>query len=421
MAIEQKKLIEQNSARWAAMKVLPKFVPTLQVAAKKLLTDDAKAHFKELEKRTSVPWPVIAVIKMREAGDDPRWEKSIAQGDPWNIRSTHVPAGRGPFKNWYDAGEDALKNCAPFAARWPDWTPGGAVALLIKYNGLGYDNGPTDYITGKRYPPEPSPYAWAMSDQYVTGKFVADHKYRHDVVDSQVGAAPLLRVMADLDPEVAVFLGIQHQKETTPVAATAPSGGAGTVLATAGAPSAVPAPAIKPVASTEPVLVEILEGLGGDNTSFGCVQIAAQIRALGPNYRATVRPYTAGDDVVASVMAAPDNAKIMLVGYSNGASLITYAAPRIKRTIHKMIGLDPTFWIWPLDIQQNVNQAICLWNVNPASMFPPVGHAYYKLAAGNERTILLTRKIYDFHGNVDKNPKNQAVVVDAARDILIGA
>ena len=79
-----------------------------------------------------------AVVHERESSQN--WNGSLAQGDPWNLVSTHVPAGRGPFKSWEDAAVDALVNCHPFAARNMDWSIGGTLTMLEQYNGLGYSN-----------------------------------------------------------------------------------------------------------------------------------------------------------------------------------------------------------------------------------------------------------------------------------------
>jgi lysozyme family protein len=104
-----------------------------------------------------VPWFVIAVIHERECSQS--WSRSIAQGDPWDKKSTHVPAGRGPFKSWENAAVDALVNCAPYAARNKDWSIGGILTLLEQYNGLGYASKGL-----------PSPYVWSGTDIYVAGQ-----------------------------------------------------------------------------------------------------------------------------------------------------------------------------------------------------------------------------------------------------------
>lgn len=102
-----------------------------------------------------------------------------------------MPAGRGPFRSWEEAAIDALVNCAPHAARNKDWSPGGTLTKLEEYNGLGYA------ARGR-----PSPYIWAGTDQYKSGKYVRDGVYDPNVVDSQPGCARLQLAMMGLDPTI---------------------------------------------------------------------------------------------------------------------------------------------------------------------------------------------------------------------------
>ena len=182
-------LFAANAARWTKMKVTPSLIPLLDQAARRLVAATAKAQYQDVSSKTRVPWFVIAVIHEREASQS--WKGSLAQGDPWNKVSIHVPAGRGPFASWADAAVDALTNVPPKAAAWTNWSSGGALSLLEEYNGLGY--------AGKGVP---SPYIWASTDQYVKGKYVADGHYDPNVVDQQPGCAALLNRMATIDGSV---------------------------------------------------------------------------------------------------------------------------------------------------------------------------------------------------------------------------
>lgn len=139
--------------------------------------------------RTGVPWWFIAVVHEREASQS--WIGSLAQGDPWDEVSTHVPAGRGPFRSWDDAAVDALLNCSPFAGHNRDWTIGGALTMMEQYNGLGYAS---HHV--------PSPYVWSGTDQYTSGKYVRDGFYDPSVVDQQLGCAGMLMTMMALDASV---------------------------------------------------------------------------------------------------------------------------------------------------------------------------------------------------------------------------
>lgn len=187
-----------NAGRWQAMRVKPELLPTIDAVAKRLVHPaNAKPHYLAVQKLTGVPWFIIAVIHEREASQS--WAANLAQGDPWNHRSVHVPAGRGPFNSWDDAAVDALVNCAPYAARNRDWTPGGALTLLEEYNGLGYAKHGL-----------PSPYVWASTDQYARGKYVSDGHFDPNAADHQLGCAALLNRMAVFDPSIA--LGAQAAK-----------------------------------------------------------------------------------------------------------------------------------------------------------------------------------------------------------------
>jgi lysozyme family protein len=178
-------LIAANARRWSNAKITRDFA----AVARHLVATEAKAHYQAVEDRTGVPWYVIAVIHERECSQN--FAGSLAQGDPWNRVSVHVPAGRGPFPSWEACAVDALVNCAPYAARNKDWSIGAALTKLEEYNGLGYA------ARGR-----PSPYIWSGTDQYVSGKYVRDGVYDPNAVDSQLGCAGLLMAMMAIDPSI---------------------------------------------------------------------------------------------------------------------------------------------------------------------------------------------------------------------------
>lgn len=182
-------LVSANNVRWAGVSVNASKKALFAKVAARLVKPTAKAVYLSLEKQTGVPWWVIAVIHERESSQN--WSRSLAQGDPWNRVSVHVPRGRGPFASFEEAGVDALVRCAPYAARWKDWSMGGALTLLEMYNGLGYAR------MGK-----PSPYIWAGTNQYQRGKYVRDGVYDASVVDTQLGCAGLLIAMREIDSSV---------------------------------------------------------------------------------------------------------------------------------------------------------------------------------------------------------------------------
>jgi lysozyme family protein len=186
--VDLAKLKAANLARWNACHTLPEWERILDTVSHRLINE--KARYLTVEAKTHVPWPVVAVIHQRESSQS--WNASLAQGDPWNHVSIHVPKGRGPFASWEDAAEDALVVCPPHAAHWDDWSIGGALTLLEQYNGLGYFNRGI-----------PSPYVWSATDQYHRGKYIADGHFDPDAVDHQTGCAALLQRMTLIDPTIA--------------------------------------------------------------------------------------------------------------------------------------------------------------------------------------------------------------------------
>jgi len=180
-----------NGQRWRDHHVIGSLVPLIHSVATRLVA--AKSVYQGVEASTGVPWAIIAVIHQRESSQS--WRASLAQGDPWNAPSIHVPAHRGPFVSWSAAAVDALEICPPYAARWTDWTIGGALCLLEQYNGLGYAQRGL-----------PSPYVWASTDQYIKGKYVSDGHFDPDAVDHQLGCAALLSEMIVLDASIAAEL-----------------------------------------------------------------------------------------------------------------------------------------------------------------------------------------------------------------------
>ncbi len=167
-----------NATLWANAKFTRS--SAINVQAAKIAAN--RARYDAVSKATGVPWDVIGVIHYREASGDfagvlHNGQKIIGKG----TKTTIVPKGRGPFDTWEAAAADALWDSAPYAAKNTDWSIGGTLDLLERYNGLGY-----------RSKGLPSPYLWAGTDQYVKGKYVADGKFDPDYVDTQLGVAPIL-------------------------------------------------------------------------------------------------------------------------------------------------------------------------------------------------------------------------------------
>lgn len=200
MSVNIKELISKNQARWDGMISDPARASPFQKIAVQLTDTTADSRFRTVSNRLvaagyqPVPWWFIAIVAKREYGGPPIWDKQLGQGDPLDQRSHNVPAGRGPWTGpeaWEKCAFDALALCQPKAALWNDWTAGGVATIFEEYNGLGYA------MRGV-----PSAYVWSGSDQYVSGKYVADHVYRAGTKDVQQGCMPILHAVMELDPSI---------------------------------------------------------------------------------------------------------------------------------------------------------------------------------------------------------------------------
>lgn len=187
-------LARANAKRWANAKLTRK----AEAASVALRLYKARPRYQAVERETGVPWPAIAVIHERESSQD--WRASLAQGDPWNRVSVHVPAGRGPFDSWEAAAVDALVKCPPFLARHKDWSIAAALTALETYNGIGYA------ARGV-----PSPYLWSGTNQYRAGKYIRDGIYDPGKVDPQLGCAALMIALMELDSGIG-FEGANNPK-----------------------------------------------------------------------------------------------------------------------------------------------------------------------------------------------------------------
>jgi lysozyme family protein len=193
------KLKDEYRSLWQGMTIHPSKVPVIDRIARKLIA--SKPRYRSVAEQTGVPWAAIALIHQMECGGD--WRLSLAQGDPWNKVSTHVPKGRGPFDSWEAAAIDALSIDGTDRVR--SWNIERLCYELEKYNGFG-----------SRRKGIHTPYLWSASNHYGRGKYVADHVWDGNAVSGQVGAMPLLARMMALDPSIDVAPASAKPPEVAP-------------------------------------------------------------------------------------------------------------------------------------------------------------------------------------------------------------
>jgi lysozyme family protein len=189
---------------WRSMTIRPERRAALDSAARKILR--GKSRYLAIERLTGVPWFLVGLEHYREAdcsfachlhnGDNGRPD---AQGR-LTIRTRQVPAGRPPSSppwTWEASARDAL--AIDGLDKITDWGIERIGYMCEKFNGAGYFGHNVN-----------SPYVWAGCNHYGdppnTGKYVADHAFDPHAIDTQLGCMPLLAVMMEQDPSIALWL-----------------------------------------------------------------------------------------------------------------------------------------------------------------------------------------------------------------------
>ena len=184
--------------QWDAMSINPSRVEEFRKLAQ--FAVDHKAQYKEIQDATNVPWPLIAVLHRRESDAD--FNTYLGNGEPLNRVTTLVPKGRGPFSSFKAGAIDALK--IDGLSMVSDWRLEKMLYYCELFNGAGYNN------RGLA-----SPYVWGGTNQQDRGKYVSDGMFNPNVMDTQPGCAPILKMIAQLDSSVTYVR--ESNGEATPV------------------------------------------------------------------------------------------------------------------------------------------------------------------------------------------------------------
>lgn len=171
---------EEYLAKYEICKINPDHLYDLKWIARQILKH--KDRYDIVAFKTGMPWYLLASLHSLEASMD--FNTYIQNGDPlFNkegdpIKTTHVPAGVGPYMSWEESCIAAFRN------KKGPWDLGSCLKFAEEYNGIGY-----------RKRCVPTPYLWSYTDQYVKGKYKADHTYDPEAQSKQPGVAAIFKVL----------------------------------------------------------------------------------------------------------------------------------------------------------------------------------------------------------------------------------
>lgn len=171
-----------------------------------------RARYEAVATPLGIPWFFVAVVHNMECSQN--FSQHLHNGDPLTARTRQVPANRpktgNPPFTWEASATDAL--VLRGMNKWRDWSIPGLLYSLEGYNGWGYR---------LYHPAVKSPYLWSGSNQYTSGKYVADGTWSNTAVSAQLGCATLLRRLAEKG-QLDVSLAPAHVPDTALVASDSP-------------------------------------------------------------------------------------------------------------------------------------------------------------------------------------------------------
>ncbi|TYL83970.1 peptidoglycan-binding protein [Bradyrhizobium cytisi] len=177
---------------WANLQIRPARLGEASATARKAI--NGKATYQQVERLSGVPWYFVALCHYRESNFD--FDTYLGNGETLKRVTCLVPKGRGPFASFVDGAVDALR--IQHFVGTQDWCIARTLYRLECFNGLGY------HAKGVN-----SPYLYGGSTLYGpteanAGKFVADHVFDPNHVDSQLGTAVILHAMMSQDSSIAI-------------------------------------------------------------------------------------------------------------------------------------------------------------------------------------------------------------------------
>ncbi|MCK1716351.1 peptidoglycan-binding protein [Bradyrhizobium sp. 141] len=189
---------------WASLEIRPGRLTEANAVARKAL--NGKATYQQIERLTGVPWHFTALCHYRESNFD--FDTYLGNGESLHRVTTIVPKGRGPFATFVDGAVDAFRLENFIGAQ--DWGIARMLFRLEAFNGFGY------HAKGVN-----SPYLYGGSTLYGppearAGKFVRDHVFDSNHVDTQLGTAAILHAMMSLDSSIALDGSPQFAGRTEP-------------------------------------------------------------------------------------------------------------------------------------------------------------------------------------------------------------
>lgn len=139
-------------------------------------------RYKAIVNNTAIPWQFVGICHLMEGSCN--FSKHIHNGDSLKDRTVQVPKGRPIEGNPPFTFEDSCKDWIELMGydKINEWSVPQMLFLFESNNGFGYRKWKVN-----------SPYLWSQTNNYISGKYVADGKFDENAVSKQTGCAPILK------------------------------------------------------------------------------------------------------------------------------------------------------------------------------------------------------------------------------------
>lgn len=166
------------------------------------------------------------------------------------------------------------------------------------------------------------------------------------------------------------------------------------------------------------VQVYKLWGLGGPVFSSGIDRLGEKLSKIPRVKVSPTYSWSQWRVVVDLAKKLPKSTRIVIIGNSMGGNATIQAANALHpRHVSFINPQDPTIWWTMQPIQTNVRSVECVWNTNPLSSIPPVGHARCTLAPKFDKKRFKEVQTRRLHIAVDDAPEIHDAVIKKVKSL----
>lgn len=174
-------------AYWLNAKIPPQNDAKVTQVVGKVLANKARYESVAAAINPAMDWRFVGILHFMESSCN--FKRHLHNGDPLTGRTYRVPKNRpeappanGHTYTWEESAIDALTVGSHDMRGVTDWSVENMLFMMERYNGFGY-----------RYKAILSAYLWSLSTVAMRGRYVADHKFDPNAVQTRCGCVVIMK------------------------------------------------------------------------------------------------------------------------------------------------------------------------------------------------------------------------------------